>query len=371
MGKHNDIELQAVLNEVPGSRLVDVLLPGLSQDAAVRTEYQGMISKQNKQQRFAAAVRCADSYREGKLTMSYPEAGGSLWSVLAAEVVDAYDEVQLPLTDFAWEVHPEIAPGRAGQQAEVSIYVDLGGHTTLKNAQEYGKTATGSGKLVSIKTNAFTTEGEVSETELRNFGALKRRLGSMINDHRRALALELGAVVQAVAPASCSYGGGGGKTECLADKAGRLVLPELTADAVAKQVYPLFPAGVDMLCLGVDAYARLMAVKQDDFPLQDGSWGIAKFRKLFPVPQLDVEGMKAWGMALKRNAIAWAACQPFVDEGMGLTHWEPLGMADGVPLWLNVWYDHAHRIYKMSVNSQVGFAVANTQGLYLLSEVSA
>lgn len=368
-----DYKIQTALASVPGEKLVDVLLPGLSRNSEVSAAYAGFRAAHSVQDRHVQAMQAQEDFRAGKLSMSYPEAGAPLWSVLAAESVAAWDETQLPLQDLAFEVHPEVMPGRPGQQAKVSIYVDYAGHTTVKDASTYGAGNTGSGGLVEVTTHSFTTESEVSEVELRNFGSLKRRLGGMINDHRAALAAELGAAVKekiaAISPIPDS-----GKIAATRDVVGGLRLVNGTAkglDAlnhltIPDQVYPLFPGGVPLLLLSPEAYGKLLARTRDDFGPVDGSWGIGKFRRMYPFPGMETCATRAFGMALKPDALCWAAVQPFVDEGMGLTHWEPLGTFDGVPLWLNVWYDNTKRLYKFSVNSQVGFRVANPQGLYVL-----
>lgn len=371
-----DYEIQAALAGKSTDEIVNVMFPGMSRDAEVRNSYGNYLKANRPEQRHLAAVKAAQDFRAGRMTMATvtPEKTAPLWSVMAAEVVDAYDEVQLPLQDLAWEVHPELLPQRPGQQPRVNVYVNHGRHTTQKNATAFGNKASGLATMVEVVTNGFTTETEVSEVELRNYGSLKRQLGAMINSHREALGAELGAVVRELAPASCEN-----FVAASPDVVGRLVTQNGTlqgADAlgpevVAEQIYPLFPGGVDMLVLDVTAYAHLLARTRTDFDPVDGAWGIRKFRKFFPFPGMEKVGMKAYGLALMKNAICWAACQPFVDEGMGQTHWESLGEVDGVPLWLNVWYDHSSRVYKLSVNSQVGFAVANGRGVYLLSGPTA
>lgn len=369
-----DYEMQAALAGKSTDEIVNVMFPGISREAEVRNAYGNYLKANRPEQRYLAAVKAQQDFRAGRMTMATvtPEQTQPLWGVMAAEVVDAFDEVQLPLTDLAWEVHPELKPGRPGQQPRVNVYVNHGGHTTLKNTTSFGKNASGSASLVEVVTNGFTTETEVSEVELRHYGALKRQLGAMINSHREALGAELGAVVKGFVPSACEA------VAATSAQVGRLIPQNGTAkgadalgpEVVAGQVYPLFPGGVDVLALDVTAYAHLLARVRTDFDPVDGAWGIRKFRKFFPFPEMEREGMKACGLALRKNAICWAACQPFVDEGMGLTHWESLGEVDGVPLWLNVWYDHGSRVYKLSVNSQVGFAVANPQGVYLLSAPS-
>lgn len=377
-----DYEMQAALAGKSTDEIVNVMFPGMSRDAEVRHAYGNYLKANRMGQRHLAAVKAAEDFRAGRMTMATvtPESQAPLWSVMAAEVVDAYDEVQLPLVDLAWEVHPELMPGRPGQQPLVSVYVNQGGFTTQKDATVFGQKASGAASLVDVVTHGFTTEAEVSEVELRNYGALKRHLGAMINSQREAWGAELGAVIRALNP----------RLECKEyvaasdKKVGRLVIKNGSAtgadalgpEVVSEQIYPLFPGGVDVLALDVTAYAHLLARVRTDFDPVDGAWGIRKFRKFFPFPEMEGEDggevvMKAYGLALRKNAICWAACQPFVDEGMGLTHWESLGEVDGVPLWLNVWYDHGSRVYKMSVNSQVGFAVANPRGVYLLSGPAA
>lgn len=372
----NDYKVQAAMSGKTTQEIVDVMFPGMSRNAETRQAYENMLRGSTAEQRHLEAVAAAEDYRMGRLAMSagVPEATGPLWSVMAAEVLAGYDEVQLPLEDLAGEVHAEFMPGRPGQQAELKVYVDHGGHTTKKNATKFGDTSTGAAAAVSVMTNSYTTENEVSEVELRNYGSLKRRLGSMINNHMEYLVGEFGAAVKAVCPGCAD-----GFVAATGELVGRLVpasgtvqgIGALTPEVLAEQVYPLFATGVDVLALSVPAYAKLLAKTRDDFGPVDGAWGMRKIRKVFPFPSVDVEGMGSFGFALKQNAVVWAACQPYVDEGMGLSHWEPLGLVHGVPLWLNVWYDHGSRVYKMSVNSQVGFTVANTKGCYVLSGPAA
>lgn len=326
--------------------------------------------------RMAAAVEVQRQVRAGA-QMALAESTQPLNTIIAAEVITEAEQVLAPLASVSMAVHPEIVPTKRGEQPTIAVEVVKDSATTLENPTTFGENSTLANELVNVKCDTQWTEFSATYQDLRNGGRWRAKLRSMILSHCRTLVNKFGAALAAVAPAAQSAAG---LTLPAAGKCGRLWLQNgtdsepssvVTPETVALKISPLFNAGVDSLLLAPEAAASLIAYNRLGLPPTDGNYGVQHIHTLAPYPTMDVDGMSAYGVALRRNAVAIACGTPLMDEEQHLVMHEALGEYCGIPLWLVSWYDTRRMAFCCAVTSLVGMVCCNPAGAILLSRPAA
>lgn len=373
----NRYKATAALSSLSEQDYINALFPGLAPHGSEVANQRAAMSMTNSQ-RFANAVNMANQARSGKLDMAVAGASAPLWSILAAEYIDATEPVIFPFDRLTTKVEPEVTPRMRGAQPTIAVKVVTSGGTTVANPSTFGANVGIASSVENVSCSQYHTPGELSTYEIRNFETVRSYVGAMIRSHGEALVSAFASTVAAAAPTASTATGA--TTAPASGKVGRVVLqsgtttgPDAISPAVvAKQLSPLFRGNPDLLLLNPEGYAGLIATDKLGFGPAEGQYGVRHIHNCAPWPEMDNgTAFKSFGAVMRRNAVAMAMGTPFVDEYQSVVSFEPLGSIYGVPMWLATWFDPATRTYKFSVDSLVGFKLVNPAGCYLLSEAVA
>lgn len=319
-----------------------------------------------KKQLFPELYNTAGSSNVGSNSLG--QTADTLWQTVASTVIQKSELILAPLSELSTDLTNDIVVTPPGVQPTAYVEVVDGMGDALVNATDWEQSAA-TNRYVPVVMNRISRPFGLSSYDLAHGERIDAKLVAAIEAVAKGVFTKFVAALAAKMPTVA--------TTDVAATATALGTKMLTGYSdidpvyVTKTLSPIFgeTGKVDNLVLGPNGYAQLIPTNALSLQLAKGTYGMGSIHESAMLSGVST-GMDVYGLAMRKNAVAFAGCRPYIDEDFEIAV-RDLGTICGLPLLLKSWTVKGKELIYNSVETMAGFAIANTDGVFVLGKKSS